>query len=266
MQIFIDTNERLDMVVGTDLQLIQKIDGTAFAIDTLLLANFVRLPDSVKRVADLGSGNGILTFLLKYRRSDLDLTGFEIQEEYFNLAQRNITLNSQLKHIAFERMDVREIPSRILPESFDLVVANPPYFPKGSGRIPSHPGRALARHELAGTLRDFVDAASYLIPYGSSLFLVIPSERFYETLETFKSLQFGLRRAQFVLPREGQPSHLVLVQAERFYNGKHEALPNIAIHLADGSYGPEVRMMLERGLKREVKPSPEGDPECFGEF
>ncbi len=248
---FLDTDERLDEVVGTDLKLIQKIDGTAFAIDTLLLAEFVPLSKSISRIADLGSGSGILAFMLKYRDPSLSITGIEIQEEFHQLARRNLDLNPRLINMDFELIDVREIPSRMLPESFDLVVMNPPYYPKGSGRLPERPGRAAARHELNGTLADFIGAAAYLLSYGARLVMIIPAERFYEACELFRNVQFGMRRVRFVIPKEGQPAHLVLIEAERFYNGPHDPVPNLTIHLADGRFSDEVDRLFKTGLTRK---------------
>jgi hypothetical protein len=42
-----------------------------------------------------------------------------------------------------------------------------------------------------------------------------------------------------------------LIEAERFYNGKHEPMPNITIHLADGSFSPELKHLFSAGLKVE---------------
>lgn len=248
---FLDTDERLDEVVGTNLKLIQKIDGTAFAIDTLLLAEFSPLSKDITRVADLGSGSGILAFMLKYRDPSLSITGFEIQEDFHLLARRNLDLNPRLINMDFERIDVREIPSRVLPESFDLVVMNPPYYPKGSGRLPERPGRAAARHELNGTLADFIDASAYLLPYGAKLAMILPAERFYETCELLKPGQFGMKRIRFVIPKEGQQAHLVLIEAERFYNGPHLPMPNLTIHLSDGRFSEELDRLFKTGLTRK---------------
>lgn len=247
----LDTDERLDTLVGTPFRLIQKIDGTAFAIDTLLLAQFTGLPapGTPCRIADLGTGTGVLAFMLKARRSDLEIVGIELHPEFHDLAQRNLQLNRELEGIAFEQVDVRDIPSKFLPESFDLVVANPPYFPLGNGRLPPRDLRAAARHELSGTLRDFIEAAAYLLPYGSKLAMVLPAERFFEATEICKGLQFGWRRIQFVLPREGEQAHLALLEAERFYSGPHQAVPSIAIHLADGRFSEPVSELLNRGLR-----------------
>lgn len=246
---FIDTDERLDTIPGTNLKLIQKIDGTAFAIDTLLLANFIKFNRDMNNAADLGSGSGILAFLIKYRHPELAVTGFELQEELVGLAHRNCALNKHFSGIDFQNLDVRDIPAHILPESCDLVVSNPPYFQMGSGRLPARPGRAMARHELNGTVKDFVETATYLLPYGGRFCVIIPSSRFYEILEYLKEGNFGMKRLQFVIPKEGEKSHLAMIDAERFYNGRHEPMPNITIHMADGSFSQELKDLFSIGLK-----------------
>ncbi len=248
-QPFIDTDERLDSIPGTNFSLIQKIDGTAFAIDTLLLANFVKFRPDMQTAADLGSGSGILSFLVKHRNPALAITGFELQEEFVDLANRNLQMNRQFSDLCFEQMDVRDIPARILPESFDLVISNPPYFQMGSGRLPTRPGRAMARHELNGTVKDFVEAATYMLPYGGRFCLIIPTSRFYEIVEYLKAGNFGLRRLQFVIAKEGEQSHLTMIEAERFFNGRHEPLPNIIIHMKNNTFGPEVQQIYSVGLK-----------------
>lgn len=249
---FVDTDERLDTVVGTtDLKLIQKIDGTAFAVDTVLLADFIPLPSLHGRIADLGSGSGILAFLLKYRNPEVEVVGVEILEEFYHLAMRNLVLNPKMRGVTFERVDVREVPARFLPETFDMVVANPPYYQLGTGRIPERQARAIARHEISGTLKDFIEAASYLVSYGAKFFLIIPSGRFYEAQEALKTANFGIRRLRFIKPKEGQPAHLALVESEKFYNGPHEPVPELTIHLADGKVSPEVDEIFKTGLKRK---------------
>ena len=89
---FIDVDERLDTIPGTDFSLIQKIDGTAFSIDTLLLASFVQFTPEMLNAADLGSGSGILAFLL---------TGFELQKDFYELSNRNLELNKQFDGLFF---------------------------------------------------------------------------------------------------------------------------------------------------------------------
>ncbi len=48
----------------------------------------------------------------------------------------------------------------------DVVITNPPFYLLGSGRINPDSQDAAARHELLGTLQDFVSAAAYLLKNG----------------------------------------------------------------------------------------------------
>lgn len=248
-QPFIDLDERIDTIPGTDFSLIQKIDGTAFSIDTLLLADFVSFSPDMMSAADLGSGSGILAFLLKYRNKSLQVTGFELQEEFINLAKRNLELNSQFNDVFFENMDVREIPSRILPEAYDLVVSNPPYFQLGCGRLPAKTTRAQARHELNGTVKDFVEAASYMLPYGGRFCVIIPTSRHDEICKYLKDSNFGLKRKRFIIPKENEQPHLVMIEAERFYSGDCLIMPAATIHKLDNSFSDELKALFASGLK-----------------
>lgn len=248
---FIDVDERLDTIPGTDFSLIQKIDGTAFSIDTLLLANFVQYTSGMVCAADLGSGSGILSFLIKYRNNDLQVTGFEIQKDFYELSNRNIELNEKFSEgIFFENMDIREIPSRILPESYDLVVSNPPYFQVGNGRLPANPARAQARHELNGTVFNFIESASYMLPYGGKLCIIIPTSREKEINKYIFQCKFGIKRQQYIIPKESEEPHLVMLEGEKFFTGDAELLPSITIHKKDNSFSDELQNLFTVGLKK----------------
>lgn len=246
----VDVDERLDSIPGTDFSLIQKIDGTAFSIDTLLLANFVQFMPDMLTAADLGSGSGILSFLLKYRNQKLQVTGFELQEDLVDLAKRNLELNNSFAGMVFESMDIRDIPARILPESYDLVISNPPYFQLGSGRLPFNSARAQARHELNGTVKNFVESASYMLPYGGRFCLVIPIAREEELCKYMSESNFGVKRKQFIIPKENEEPHLVMLEGEKFYSGGLEIIPSVTIHKSDNSYSDELQNLFTAGLKQ----------------
>ncbi len=247
---FIDVDERLDTIPGTDFSLIQKIDGTAFSIDTLLLANFVQFTPEMLNAADLGSGSGILAFLLKYRNAVLQITGFELQKDFYELSNRNLELNKQFEGLFFESMDIRDIPARILPESYDLVVSNPPYFQLGNGRLPANPARAQARHELNGTVFNFVEAASYMLPYGGRFCVVIPTSRHDEICSYMAGCKFGIKRKEFIIPKEGEEPHLVMLEGEKFFGGEFEEMAPITIHKKDNSFSDELQILFSAGLKK----------------
>lgn len=239
----LDYDERLDELRGTPFRIVQKLDGTAYAVDAILLGRFAELP-AQGRVADLGCGDGILPLLVKARRPKLAIVGYELQAELVGLARRNLALNG-LADVAIEAADVRELPALVLPESFDVVLANPPYYPLGSGAVPERAARALARHEIAGTLADFVASAAWLLPYGGRLDLVLPAARFYEVDKLLPAHVFAIRRLRFVRPRPGENAHLVLLEAERFYNGPRQGLPDLTVRDERGGFTPEMTAIYE---------------------
>jgi len=51
---------------------------------------------------------------------------------------------------------VKKIEQLFDPHSFDVVVFNPPYRKLNSGKINPDPERAVARHEISGTIDDFL--------------------------------------------------------------------------------------------------------------
>ncbi|MCX6833625.1 MAG: hypothetical protein NTW07_00580, partial [candidate division Zixibacteria bacterium] len=59
----------------------------------------------------------------------------------------------------------------------DIVVTNPPFYPVGAGRINPDHQKAVARHELHGTLSDFITAAAFLLKQSGRLFAVYPCSR-----------------------------------------------------------------------------------------
>ena len=53
-------NERIDKV-NENLTLIQKKDGFCFGMDSVLIANFVKISKKNAIIADLGTGTGIIS-------------------------------------------------------------------------------------------------------------------------------------------------------------------------------------------------------------
>lgn len=241
-------DERLDEIVGTTISLWQKTDGTAFAVDTLLLADFVEFSPDWRRVADLGSGSGVLSFMMAFRNPALQIVGYEVQEEMLRLAARNLHLNPQYGGISWCHRDIRDIPRHDSPGDFDLVLANPPYFPRGSGRLPPAPCRAAARHELHGNLLDFVLAAAFLLAPGGRVCFVVPAPRCSELETALTNADLGLRRQRFILPKVDQPAHLTLLEAEKHFQGSLQVLPSLPLREANGLPSPYLAHLLQFGL------------------
>ena len=103
-------------------------------MDSVLLAHFA--PVGAKdRVADFGTGTGILPLLLIGRGKGSSFECFEIQESYAEMAERTMQMNALDNRVHIIRGDAAKAYEKIESCSMDAVICNPPYF-KNSGNIP----------------------------------------------------------------------------------------------------------------------------------
>ena len=110
----------------------------------MLLADFVNI-GARRRGIDLGCGSGILPLLLLTRSTALHMTGLEIVPEVASLAEENMRANALEARSDIVCGDIRRHRELFKAGSFDLIVANPPYFPVGSGKLSPDAARAAAR-------------------------------------------------------------------------------------------------------------------------
>ena len=126
--------------------------------DTVLLADFVK-PEGRLRGIDLGCASGALMLLLLARAPRLHMTGIELDPEAAERARENLAANGLDTRGEIVCGDLRGHRTLFAAGSFDLVAANPPYYPAGSGLVSADPRRAAARGELTCTLGDLCAAA-----------------------------------------------------------------------------------------------------------
>ena len=86
-------NERIDDLDLNDLKIIQRNDGFCFGIDSVLLSDFAKNIKKNSNVLDLGTGTGILGFLLCAKTNLNKITGIEVQTDIADMAERSIKLN-----------------------------------------------------------------------------------------------------------------------------------------------------------------------------
>ena len=83
--------ERLD-AVNEKITLIQKKDGLTFGTDAFLLASFIK-PLSKGVAVELGAGTGIISLLLSAKDRFAKIKALEIQDDFAEMAKRNVSLN-----------------------------------------------------------------------------------------------------------------------------------------------------------------------------
>jgi tRNA1Val (adenine37-N6)-methyltransferase len=236
-------DETLDTLFGGALSLLQSRNGYRFSLDPLLLARFVTCRPGEK-IADLGSGNGVMALVLAYLHSSLAITGVEIQTSMVDRARRNARMNGFEKRVMILQGDVRHIEKVLRPESFAGVVCNPPYRPTASGRTSPQAERKMARHEIMAGLGDFLRAGAYLLPIKGRMALVYPALRFIELLQSMRRANLEPKRLRVVHSFADDAASLVLVEGVKGGKSGVEVLPPLMIYRKKKQYTDEVKVLL----------------------
>ncbi len=231
--------ERLDDLACGGRRIIQRTDEFCFSMDAVLLAHFPRLTGR-ERVLDLGTGAGVIPLLIVDEVREI--LAVELNSAQAALAVRNAALNGVSEKITVREGDYRDPPALFVFESFDLVFANPPYYPVGCGAVSTCAGRAAARHEITATLADTVRASAYALRFGGRLVMVHIPERLGEIICALHRECFAVKRMRLVQPRPDKAPNLVLLEAVKgasLTGIRH--LPPLIVRTADGRYTDEIR-------------------------
>jgi tRNA1Val (adenine37-N6)-methyltransferase len=207
-------DETLDAFYDGVLRVVQKKKGYRFSVDALLLSRFVNIRRG-ERAIDLGTGCGILPLLLSQTTRFHFFVAVEIQKDLADLAGRNISLNHLSDRVTVLCRDLRELRGVYPPGAFHVVVSNPPYRRFRTGRLNPLPEKAVARHEIKGTLQDLTSIASYLLRPKGRCYLIYPASRIVDLLVTLRKQNLEPKRLQFVHPRPGEPAKFILIESAK---------------------------------------------------
>jgi len=215
-------DEGLDFFLDGRLKLIQFRDGYRFSIDAVLLAQFASIrPGEV--VLDLGTGSGIIPLILLLTKPVGHVFGLDIQADLIHQAARNAKLNGLEKRMDVVRGDFRKVP--FASGMANLVVCNPPYRKMKSGRINPDPQKAIARHEILGSLDDLLVAVARLLAKKGRFALVYPATRLAEVLARMRHVNLEPKRIRIHYPDLDSNAKLALVEASLGGRPGLEVLP-----------------------------------------
>lgn len=224
------------------LRILQPADGYRAATDPVFLAAAVPA-HAGQTVLELGCGVGVAALCLAHRTGAI-VTGVEIQPDYAALARRNAERNNL--PLTVMEGDVNRLP---LTDSFDHVMANPPYYAGGTAARDA--GRDIALREGLPLSRWMEVMARRLRPSGT-MTLILGADRLADALRGMPDTVGSI----VVLPltaRQGRPAKRVIVQARKggraaFVLQAPAVLHDGARHLRDGDDAtPLSRAILRQG-------------------
>ncbi|MBI9088161.1 MAG: tRNA1(Val) (adenine(37)-N6)-methyltransferase [Desulfobacterium sp.] len=175
----------------------QPENGYRFSVDPVILAAHAP-PQPGERIVDLGTGCGIMPLILSHRYPETRITGIELQEELATLARKNMAENRVSGRISILTKDIRTLGPSDLGGCVDLVITNPPYKKKKSGRINPDPQKAIARHEIELTLAGLLETTARILTPGGRFIIIFPADRLGELMQGMEQNSMGPGTARFV--------------------------------------------------------------------
>lgn len=212
--------ETIDEILDGRLKIRQSRRGYRFNLDSLILAHFVSLKSRSVNL-DLGCGNGIIALVLAGRFGQSRWHGLEVQDGLAALAEKNVEQNGLDHRVIIDQGDARNIKKIYQPRFFDHVVFNPPYRKINSGRVNPLPEKAIARHEISGSLGHFLAAAKYVLKPKGRVFTIYPAARMVELINLFRKQDIEPKRMKLVFSDAASDAEFVLVEGR---GGSHEEL------------------------------------------
>jgi tRNA1Val (adenine37-N6)-methyltransferase len=226
-----------DALFGGALKLTQPARGSGYRanVDAILLAAFaVRSHSRAKTAVDLGAGAGAVGLSALYLGAADQVTFVERNERLVALCASNAAENG---FDARARVVLGDLEASLaaldgsLVHACDLVLANPPYFAKGSdARAAQAEGeRARARHALGRR--------------GRACF-VYPSDALLDLMCEARKLHLEPKRLRLVHGKADRPARVALVELVSGRPGGLVVTPPLVETRADGKPSAEIEELL----------------------
>jgi len=196
-----------------DLKIFQDNNFFKFSLDSVMLAEFVRIDLKDKKLLDLCTGNAPLPLILAPKI--LHITAFELQTEVFKLALEGVKHNS-VDNITLINDNIKNIGNYFPGNNYDIVTCNPPYFKYSKNSIINeNREKAIARHEIEINLKEIVDIAYENLREKGKFYLVHRTNRLLEICSCLEERGFGIKTIQFIYANETAECSMFLVESKK---------------------------------------------------
>lgn len=241
VRIILKENERIDDLQINNLKIIQNTDGFCFGIDSVILSNFAKDIKKNSIVMDLGTGTGIIGFLLLAKNKIKRMIGIEVQSEVADMVSRSVILNNLEDKFQIINCNIKDILMYVKRDSVDVVVTNPPYKKINTGGKNENQKKLISRHEILADIFDFIKAAKVVLKDKGILYMVHRPERLSDIICGLKENKIEPKEIRFVYSRENSnEAKLVLIKAVKNGGEFLKVEKPLYIYNNDGEYSREI--------------------------
>lgn len=251
-------SERIDETGFGTLKLVQEAEDFCYGVDAVLLADFAaKQKRKIRCAVDLGTGNGAACLMLGHMTDVRKIAGVEVQKEPFALFERNIEVNAltgkaagiceNVRNVDAVKAFLKEFAGDELSDGHaDVVISNPPYTAAGGGMMGINRVKMAARHEVLGTLEDFMRCASELLMDRGDFYMVHRPARLVDICELARKYRLEPKEMQMVSPYEGSVPNILLIHCVKRGGKDLKWLEPLYIYEKNGKYSKKILEIYEK--------------------
>ena len=243
-------NKFLRPFLDHEIKVSQPENGYRFSMDPFLLAGHIQ-PNGVEKIIDIGCGCAIIPLILAFRWPDLNIIGVEIQKELSLFARQNISANRLVSTIQVLHENIKDIKLSDINGPADIIVSNPPYIKKDSGRLNPNYQKAIARHELTLDIDMLFNCSNRLLNKKGKLYIIFPAERLSDLLHIMEQYQFSPEFIRYIYIKKNCLPKRVILCAMKNYAVKNSdkscvVHPPLFIYASENEFSNEYASLFNR--------------------
>ncbi len=238
--------EKYNYLLGyKNIKVYQDSEMFNFSIDSVLLPNFVTINKNVKKILDIGCGNLPISLILT-TKTLAKITAVEIQKDVYDLAYKNLKLNSLENRIELINDDICSLYKNIPTETYDIIVCNPPFFKVSpNSHLNKNDYKTIARHEVTLNLDNLFNISKKLLKNNGNIAIVHRPDRLIEIIDAMHKYNITPKRIQLIYPKKDKNANILLIEGTKNGNPGIKIMPPLFIHNSDGSYTETIKKYFE---------------------
>jgi tRNA1(Val) A37 N6-methylase TrmN6 len=245
-----------DAFLGGALHILQPKHGYRAGLDAIMLAAAISVEPGA-RALDVGAGVGVAGLALARRASNTQVILSERDAHLVGLARQNIERNGLGGRVRVIQADVfhplGQSPELAeLAETFDCVLANPPYHTQGRGTAPQHPMKAASHAMPDGDLTRWARFMAAMTRPGGSATVILTPSALPDLLAALHG-RFGALLLLPIYPHAHEPVSRVIVEGVKGSRAPLQMLPGLVLHEKDGRFRSDVEQILRQGGALNVR-------------
>jgi tRNA1(Val) A37 N6-methylase TrmN6 len=245
-----------DAFLGGALQVLQPQSGYRAGLDAVLLAAAAAAGPGT-RMLDVGAGVGVVGLAVARRIPDAHVTLVERDPLLADLARANIDRNGLADRVRLIKADVAqplgEQPElAALAETFDCILANPPYHTHGRGTAARDAIKANANAMAEGDLDRWARFMTAMARPGGCAVLIHKAEALPELIAACDG-RFGELLLLPIQPRSAAPAGRVILRGIKGSRAPLQIRPGLVLHDPTGRFMPQVEAILRHGAALDLE-------------